>query len=166
VSGMASFTLYDLSLFVHITAAVVGFGAAFAQSLTFPLAMQLDVRHLPYVHRLHLAINQRLVSPALLVVLLTGIYQVIDGDWGFDAPWVGASFLIVLVIGGLTGGYLVPAERRLEAEVQDELGAAGADAASLSPEYQRQARRIGGISALTGLLVVVAIFLMVTKPGA
>ena len=71
---MASFTLYDISLFVHITAAVVGFGAAFAQSLTFPLAMRLDVRHLPYVHRLHLAINQRLVSPALGVVLLTGIY--------------------------------------------------------------------------------------------
>jgi uncharacterized membrane protein len=160
---VAAFTLYDLSLFVHITAAVVGFGAAFAQSLTFPLAMRMDVRHLPYVHRLHAAIDLRLVSPALGIVLLTGIFQAIDGDWDFGTPWISISFVIVFAIGAMTGAYLTPAERRLEAMVEGELAAGDG---KLSPEYQREARRVGAFSALSGVLVVVAVFLMVTKPGA
>lgn len=164
MSAVGSFTLYDLSLFVHITAAVVGFGATFAQSLTFPVAMRLDVRHLPYVHQLHQAINQRLASPALGIVLLTGIFQAIDGDWDFGSPWISASFLIVLVLGGLTGAYLTPAERRLGAMAEREL-AEGAPP-PMSDEYQRQARRVGMIGGLAGVLVIVAIFLMVTKPGA
>ena len=38
-------------------------------------------------------------------------------------------------------------------------------ATKLSESYTRQANREGGIGALAGLLIVVAIFLMVTKPG-
>ena len=36
---------------------------------------------------------------------------------------------------------------------------------TLSQEYQRQARRQGILGGIAGLLVVVAIYLMVTKPG-
>jgi hypothetical protein len=35
----------------------------------------------------------------------------------------------------------------------------------LSADYQRQAQREGGIGALAGLLIIVAVFLMVVKPG-
>jgi hypothetical protein len=35
-----------------------------------------------------------------------------------------------------------------------------------SDEYMRQARTEGIVGAVTGLLVIAAIFLMVTKPGA
>jgi hypothetical protein len=38
-------------------------------------------------------------------------------------------------------------------------------ATRLSEDYTRQANREGGIGALTGLLILIAIFLMVTKPG-
>ena len=51
-------TSYDFSLFLHITAVMVGFGATFAESIMFPVAMKMSPRHLPYVHRLQLAINQ------------------------------------------------------------------------------------------------------------
>ena len=159
-------TFYSLSLFVHITAVVVGFGATFAESVAFPVAMRLDPRHLPYVHRLQLAINLRLTTPALVIVLLTGIYQVIDGDWGSGGAWISASFLILIVLGGLLGGYFIPADRRLGAMVERELAAAGSGEVRLSDEYQRQARREGAFGALAGVLVVAAIFLMVTKPGA
>ena len=36
---------------------------------------------------------------------------------------------------------------------------------TLSEDYQRQAQREGGIGALAGLLIIVAVFLMVIKPG-
>jgi uncharacterized membrane protein len=158
---VASFTAYNVSLFLHITAVVVGFGATFAESLTFPVAMKLDQRHLPYVHRLHLAINQWLATPALVLVLATGFYQAAEGDWNLGKPWISASMAIVLIIGGLVGGFLVPADRRLAAMAERELGAGD----QVSADYQRQARTTGLVGALAGLLVIVAIFLMVTKPG-
>ena len=59
---------------------MIGFGATFAESLAFPVAMKLDARHLPYVHRLQLAINLYLATPALVIIVLTGMYQVSDAD--------------------------------------------------------------------------------------
>ena len=159
-------TLYDFSVFVHITAVVVGFGATFAEALMFPVAMRLDPRHLPYVHRLGLAINRLLATPALVIVLITGVYQVSEGNWSFGDAWISASFAILIVIGGLLGGYFVPADRRLGAMVSRELEAAGAGPVTLSDDYQKAARTEGILGAVTGVLLVVAIFLMVTKPGA
>ena len=159
-------TGYELSLFVHIIAAVVGFGASFAESVMFPVAMKLDRRHLPYVHRLQLTINQFFVNTALVVVLATGIYQTIEREAGFGDFWISASMLIVLVIGGLNGAYFIPEDRRLGPIVQREIDSAQGREVSLSQEYQRRARRESMAGAITGVLLIVAIFLMVTKPGA
>jgi len=156
---------FDISVFLHVTAVVVGFGATFADSLMFPVAMQLNPRHLPYVHRLQLAINQRLATPALVVVLVTGMYQVSNADLSFGDFWISATFAIVIVIGGLVGAYFIPTDRKLGAMVEREIAAAGDGEVTLSSEYQAAARREGMIGALTGLLIVLAIFFMVTKPG-
>ncbi len=153
---------YEVSLFLHITAVVVGLGATFAESVAFPVAMQLDARHLPYVHRLQLAINRWFATPALVVILATGIYQTADGDWDFGSFWISATFAIVIVLGGLLGGYLIPADRRLGAMVERELAAGGEPSA----EYQRKARQSGMVGMVAGVLILVAIFLMTTKPGA
>ena len=159
---LAVFTLYSISLWLHITAAVVGLGATFALAVGFPLALKLDPRHLPFVHHLSRTVNQRLASPALLVLLITGIYQAVDADVMSD-PWIGATFAIVIVLGGLQGSYFIPTDKKLAAMAEKELAAG---ATTLSDDYQRQAQREGGIGALAGFLIVVAVFLMVTKPGA
>jgi uncharacterized membrane protein len=159
-------TTYELSLFVHISAVMVGFGATFAESLAFPVAMKLNPRHLPYVHRLQLAINQYLATPALVIVLITGVYQVEELDWDFGSAWVSGSFLIVIVIGGLLGGYFIPADRRLGPMVEAEIEAAGDGEVTLSDTYQRQARMEGIVGTITGILLIVAVYLMVVKPGA
>jgi uncharacterized membrane protein len=165
-------TGYEFSLWIHITAVMVGFGATFAEALMFPVALRLDPRHLPYVHRLQLAINQYLATPALVIVLATGFFQVADGDWKLGKFWLSASILILIVIGGLLGGYFIPADRRLGPMVEREIAAAGdppsrgaGGPVTLSDEYQAQAKRQGAIGALTGVLLVIVIFLMVTKPG-
>lgn len=156
-------SLLELSLFVHIAAVVVGFGSTFAESLMFPVALKLDNRHLPYVHELQLAINQRFATPALAVVLLTGIYQTIEGDFSFGDSWISASLAIVIALGGLIGAYFIPADRRLGPMAQDEL-ASGAQ--ELSAEYKRGARNEGIAGGIAGVLILIAIFLMVVKPGA
>lgn len=163
---LAAISLYDVSLFIHITAVVVGFGATFAESIMFPVALKVGTRHLPYLHRLQLAINQRMATPALAVVLITGVYQVIAGPWGFGQLWISASFVIVILLGALLGGYFIPADRKLAPMVEAEIAGAGGGDPTLSEDYQRQARREGIAGGAAGFLVVLAIFLMVVKPGA
>jgi uncharacterized membrane protein len=162
-------TAYDFSLFLHITAVMVGFGATFAESIMFPVAMKLSVRHLPYVHRLQLAINQYFAGPALVVVLATGIYQVSESEaWEIGDGWISATLTIVIVIGALLGGYFIPADRRLGPMVQREIDEAGPGeigVSDLSPEYQRQSRMEGVVGTIVGILLIVAVYLMVTKPG-
>jgi uncharacterized membrane protein len=155
-------SLYDISVFVHVSAVVVGFGATFAEAVLFPVAMKAGVRHLPYVHQVQLAINQRLAGPALGLIILTGIFQTIDGDWGFDSFWISATFAIAIVLGGMNGAYFIRTDRRLAAQAQREIDETG----NVSDEYQRAARTEGILGAVAGLLVIAAIFLMVTKPGA
>jgi uncharacterized membrane protein len=162
----AAIDAYSISVFLHVTAVVVGFGATFAESVTFPVAMKLDPRHLPYVHRLQLTINRFFATPALVVVLATGIYQTVDADWGFGSFWISATFAIVIVLGAIIGGYFIPTDRRLEAMAANEIAAAGGGPVTMSAEYQAQARREAALGALTGVLLIAAIFLMITKPGA
>jgi hypothetical protein len=49
--------------------------------------------------------------------------------------------------------------------VQREIAAAGDGEVVLSDEYQRRARTEGIVGTIAGVLIVVAIYLMVTKPG-
>jgi uncharacterized membrane protein len=160
-------TGFEFSLFLHITAVMVGFGATFAEAITFPVAMRLDPRHLPYVHRLQLAINQWLTTPAMVIVLATGFYQVAEQDEVFKLGdfWLSGSLTIVIIIGGLLGAYFIPTDRKLGAMVEREITAAGAGEFQPSAEYLAKARTEGIVGTITGLLLVAAVYLMVTKPG-
>jgi uncharacterized membrane protein len=157
---IASITAYNVSIFIHVSAVVIGFGATFAEAVTFPVAMKLDKRHLPYVHRLQLFINQRLATPALVVIILTGFYQVSKGNWSMGDFWISATLAIAIVLGGLLGAYFIPTDRKLGAQIERELAAGGEP----SQDYMRQMRREGVVGTITGILILLAIFLMVTKP--
>ena len=160
---LASITFHSILVFIHVTAAVVGLGATFALAVGFPLAVRLaDPRGLLFVHRLSLDVTRKLASPALLVILITGIWQAADGDFDFGAPWISSAFVLVLIIGGLQGAYFTKTDRKLIAMIEAELAAG---ATKLSEAYTKEANREGGMGALTGLLIVAALFLMVTKPG-
>jgi Predicted integral membrane protein (DUF2269) len=157
---LADFSLYNISLWLHISSAVVGLGATFALAVGFPLALKLDARYLPFVHHLSLNVNRRLASPALLLLIITGIYQGVKAEVMGEA-WLGITFAIAIVLGGLQGAYFVPTDKKLAALAEKELAGG---ATTLSPEYQRQAQREGTMGAVTGFLIVLAVFLMVTKP--
>ena len=75
--------------------------------------------------------------------------------WG--ELWVVVPFVILVAILGLGGAVLAPTERRLA-----ELAASGMD----SPEYDATFLREMTLSNVLAGLVLVAIFLMVTKLGA
>jgi uncharacterized membrane protein len=163
---LAAVDAYSLALFVHIAAVVVGFGSTYALAVTFPVAMQVGTQHLPYMHRLGVVLNKWFATPALLLILVTGLYQVAEDDgrgWGYDDPWISATFAILIVLGGLAHGYFIPTEKRLGEMAERDLASG---ATEMSPEYMKKVRNSGIMGALAGVLILVAVFLMVTKPGA
>ena len=161
---LASVSAYTISIWIHVSAAVVGFGATFAGAVAFPLALRTYPRHLPFVHHLSLAINRRLATPALVVLIVTGFYQVSKGDWKMSSFWISGTLVIAIVLGGLIGAYFVPTDKKLAALAERELAAAGDGPFTPSAEYQALSQREGAIGGLAGLLVLAALFLMITKP--
>ncbi|MEA2445748.1 MAG: hypothetical protein QOJ12_3040 [Thermoleophilales bacterium] len=157
---------YSVSVFLHVAAVVVGFGSTYALAVTFPVAMTMGTRYLPYVHQLGLVLNRWFATPALVIILATGIYQVSsDGGrgWSFSDGWISGAFVILIILGGMIGGYFVPSERKLLAMAERDLATGSPE---MSPEYTAAVKRSGMVGALAGVLILLAVFLMVTKPGA
>jgi uncharacterized membrane protein len=158
-------TSLEISLFIHITAAIVGLGVTFVEALTYPVAMRMSPRYLPYKHRLQLAINVFLAAPALVVVLATGLYQVDEFGYELGDLWLSGTLTIVLVLALMLAAYFIPEDRRLERMAERDLAAAGDGEVTMSEQYVRRVR----IEALAGtfadLLVIAAVYMMVTKPG-
>ncbi|HEU0318166.1 MAG TPA: hypothetical protein VFR49_12595, partial [Solirubrobacteraceae bacterium] len=123
-------SFYQVVLAVHIMAVVATFGMLFAYPLALSAGRRLDPRGLPSFHRVQRMIIQRLVSPGLLLVLIAGIYLAADAS-AFSKLYVQWGFVAVIVLGGLTGGYLAPREARLAELAERDLAAGGA----LGSEY-------------------------------
>lgn len=72
----------------------------------------------------------------------------------------------MIVLGGLLGAYFIPSDRRLGAMIESEIAAAGDGAVEPSAAYMGKARIQGMLGAFASVLVIIAIYLMVVKPGA
>ncbi len=161
-------TNYDFSVFLHVTAVVVGFGVTFAESVMFPVAMKMSARNLPYVHRLQLVINQFFAIPAALIIAATGIYQVGERDWDYGDVWLSGTITILVVIFLVNIFFFIPTDRKLLPIIQKAIADAGDQELKLSdlpPSYQRLGRAEGIVGSIMGILLIAAIFLMTTKPG-
>jgi uncharacterized membrane protein len=159
--SIALIDVYNVVLFVHVLAVVVGFGVIFTYPLLDAYARRTHVVDLVALHRFQVFLTSRLIQPALLVILVAGIYLATD-RWSLGDPWISATFAILIVIGGLAGAVIAPTEKKLLALAQRELkeGQAPSDA------YEREAIKLARFGGLAALLIAVAVFLMVTKPGA
>ena len=162
---VTAITSYNFSIFLHVTAVMVGFGSTFALAVAEPVAMKLDPRHIPYVHQLSITLNRYFASPALVIVLATGFYQVSEGNWEFGDFWITGTLVIVVAIGAIMGAVFMPGAKKLKALAERDIAAAGDGEVKLSDEYQQIAKREMIFGPLTGLLLVAAVFLMVVKPG-
>jgi uncharacterized membrane protein len=159
---------YEYSIFLHITAVVVGFGATFSESVMFPVAMKMSARNLPYVHRLQLVLNQFFAIPAALVVAATGIYQMDKLSLDYGDFWVSATITILVVLFLVNILFFIPTDRKLLPIIQKAVADAGDKELTLRdlpPEYQRWGRAEGIVGSLMGILLIAAIYFMTTKPG-
>jgi uncharacterized membrane protein len=159
---------YEFSIFLHITAVVVGFGATFSESVMFPVAMKMSARHLPFVHRLQLVLNQFFAIPAALVIAATGVYQVDKLNFDYGDFWLSGTITILVVLFLVNVLFFIPVDRRLLPIIEKAIADAGDRELTLQdlpPTYQRLGRAEGIVGSIMGILLIVAIYFMVTKPG-
>jgi uncharacterized membrane protein len=142
--------------FVHVLLAIVAVGFNASYGVWLAGAGQAP-EHEGHVLRGIKRLDDRFATPAYVLLLVTGIIQVIRGPWDFTTPWVSAAlglYVVVAAVGVL--GYS-PA-LRAQIEALDTHG-------PRSPEFAAAGRRATLAGTVTGVLVVVILFLMVTKPG-
>jgi uncharacterized membrane protein len=152
---------YDIVLAVHILAVVIAFGVVFAYPVIDVQIKRSKVVDLASLHRLHLVLASRVITPAMVVVLVAGMFLALD-RWSLGDPWISATFAILLILFGLVGGVLTPTDRRLAELAERDAAAGGAPSA----DYLAQSRKAALFGSAALLLVVVAILLMTLKPGA
>jgi hypothetical protein len=160
---LAEIRLYDLVVFVHVTAVVAALGPTFAYPFFQTVVERVSPRSIPAMLRAMHTSSRYLVTPGLFVVLASGIYLTIDG-WDFDQRFiiVGLSIVVVLMILGAT--FFDRYEARLIELSERDVDAAGTGEVELSDEYWGVSKRFGRVGMAASLLVLVALFAMTVKP--
>jgi Predicted integral membrane protein (DUF2269) len=154
---------YEIVLALHVMAVVVAFGVTFAYPIMFTVGARHGARSLPLLHRVEYTIERLLINPALVVVLLAGIFLASDGDhWSeFFVQWGIAA---VVVIGALVGAVMIPTAKRAEQVAERDIAASGDGELVMSEEYQALVRRLSTVGTLLSALVLLTIVFMVVKP--
>jgi uncharacterized membrane protein len=156
---MLALTFYSVVLSVHIMAVVIAFGTTFAYPAFMPWARKHHPAAMPVIHEMSGRLGRLVMSPAMVIVLLAGIYLASDAD-AWSESWVSVPLVILLVIGGLGGVFFAPNERKLGELARRDL----TDGGELSAEYDELFRRVAIAGFATMALVLIAIFFMAAKP--
>lgn len=140
------YKLYLALVSVHVLSAIGAFGIVFAMPV---ISRQLDDSG--QTARLELLLARKVLTPAMGLLLLTGIVQIAWGPRGFSEPWVGSTFVLLLVLFGIAGAGITRTAKALVDGGPDPDG--------------RLRFRLGILWQLSALLVVAAVVMMVVKPG-
>jgi hypothetical protein len=160
--------VYDVSVAVHVMAAIVAFGPLFAFPLFISVTERRDRLSLPVVLRSVNRAERTLVVPAGALVGFTGVYQAIDGPFSFDDDlWMTLGFALYLLIFGALVLLVEPLRSRAADEADRLLEEAGEedDEMALSDAYRARMRVPNALMPAIGVLVLFVVYLMEVKPG-
>ena len=153
-------TAYNVGLFVHILAVVVGIGATYAYPIVLAWVERFAPQSVPPVYAALRRVDRLMVTPGLVIVLLGGFYLVSEGKLKVSESWISLGIVTVLVLLGMTHGFFRPRwDKGIELAERD-LAAGG----ELSEEFRSNSRQMAIAGMLMSLLVIVTLFFMVVKP--
>jgi uncharacterized membrane protein len=150
---------YKFALFLHILAVVLAFGPTFGYALFFSVAPQ-HPRATPAILAGVQKCDRYLVNPGMIVLLLAGIYLLVDGDWETSEAFISVGFVAIFVLFGLQHAFFQPQTAKARDLAERDLKSGD----TLSDEFEALSERIGKVGGLAGLIVVVTIFFMTYKP--
>lgn len=157
---VATITGFSIALFIHVLAVVLAFGPTYGFGFFVSSAEQSEPRSVPAVLRGVLQVDRYLITPGLIVILLAGIYMLIDAEISAGESWVSIGFLAVVVLFGMAHGFFRPNTRRALELAERDLGAGDA----LSDEYLALSKKLENGGKVAGAIVAITIFFMVVQP--
>lgn len=171
VSGMGTTAVvYRIILLGHIAAAIVGFGGLITHGALHAKAVAADAVDAAPMLRSTIDIA-RAAEYGIYATLAFGIVLVSLSDdvYGYGQLWISGSFLVWILVVGVTHGMVRPGRRQLF-ELAESIGQS---AVALGPKTPLQDHdlakpllaKLAIGEAITQLLLVVALVLMVWKPG-
>lgn len=149
--------LYDVYLFVHITAAVIWVGSGFLLNLlAFRAERANDTAGLMKVLHDMGALGNTLFVPASLTALIFGVLMVIEGPWSFSDLWISlglAGFATTFAIGFFV---LKPRGEKIGAIIQRDGG--------ISAEAVARGRQLAIIGRIDAVILFLVVAVMALKP--
>lgn len=147
-------TVYALLKFAHVLAAIVAVGSNLTYAFWLRRARGDQTRLVDAIQGVR-RLDRTIANPAYIVLLITGIATVMTGGWRFEQGWIAAGLGLYVVVAILGITLYAPTIRRQLAEAERDPSSA---------EYTAVERRSTTLGLVTTGIVVVIVFLMVTKP--
>lgn len=154
---------YDVIVWVHVSAVVVAFGPTFAFGIYLAMTGRNHPRSIPAVLEAQDVVNRTMVTIGGVLVLLTGIYLVID-RWDFGYFFVTWGLIAIIVLLGLVHGFFLPHDRRALATAKRDIEAAGSGEVEFGEEFNRETAASARMGPIAGLIVILTIYVMAAKP--
>ena len=148
-------TTVQVLLSLHILAALIAVGATVSYFFWLRRAVLVPESRSFTLETIRL-LERRMVVPAYVIVLLTGLGLIDRASWGWSTPWLELSILFFVVLMGLVGVHA----RVIKGQI-----ALAADGSADSSDYDRAHARGRILLALKIVVVIALVYLMVFKPA-
>ena len=162
-------TGYKIVLVLHLVSVIVGFGGIFLN-----LAYGLQARARRGAEGMAIAesiynVSRKWTEWFIYAVPVFGIALVMMSDdfFQFSDTWISASFVVYIVAVGLLHGLQFPNLKKMNVLMAElAQGGAGGPGGEKAAELEKRGKRAAVVGGAFNLLIVVAICLMVFRPGS
>lgn len=163
---------YNLFLVLHLLSVIIGFGTVFLAGIYGAKANARKGREGLAIAEAAYDVNANVAEWFIYAVPITGIILILvsDDTWKFSQLWISLSFVVYIVALGIVHGAHLPNIRRMNALMTELATSAPGNPSGTGPppqaaELERRGQRAAFLGGILNLLVVVAVVLMVWKPG-
>lgn len=163
---------YQFVLVLHLVAVVIGFGTTFSAGFYGMEAKARKGREGAAIAEASLSVTTKVGEWAIYAVPILGIALVMMSDdaWKFSQVWISLSFLVYIAAIGLVHGMHLPNVRKMNQLMAELAAGEGGGASSGGPppqvaELEARGKRAAMAGGLLNAMWVLAVVLMVAKPG-
>ncbi len=149
-------SLYELLKFLHVLAATIWVGGAVMLRVQSARASGMDRSRAAELATETSEVGTKVLMPASIVLLVTGLWTAFEGGYGLDPLWVKLGLAIYVVSAVAGAVFLGP--------LYKQVGALQAERGPDDAEVGSRLQRISTLSWVDLTLLVVAVFVMVVKP--
>lgn len=143
---------YDLLATIHSIAAYVWLGSLFGSLIFATIQTRRAPNGVLTGAMAILRFSTRVGLPAAVILLIAGLWMVIDGGVAGGSTWITVGFVLWLLAAVVGSALMHPAARRMRGAASD----------TEAIEYAKRIVLIGGAEII---IVAIAIWVMGAKPG-